>query len=272
MAKYRRALDMDRWKTDARIARRGFNHAYDSVVEDGNGEDFFLSLVDEALGDDLDLLDVGCGHGDLTIELAGRCRSAVGVDRSPGFVELARELAAERGASNARFEVAELAGVDEGDRPAGGPLPLAGGSVDLVVDRRGPALARFLDDLWRRVARPGCVVLGMHPAGGPPPPRWADELPTFRHRFDAIDAAVVGSWVVEPVRRLGLEDGLRLWWLDVPEHLPGPRALYDRLRFDGAPSFDDVSDELGGVFDRQAVGERGVSLRHQRLVFRLELP
>ena len=259
---------MDRWRHDVRIADRGFNHAYDSVVEEGNGEDFFLALVDEAVGRGNDVLDVGCGHGDLTLELAARCRSIVGVDRTAGYVELARELAAERGVANARFEVAELAGPEE-DR-AGGPLPVADASIDLVIDRRGPALARFLDDLLGRVARPGAVILGMHPAGGPPAPSWAEELATFRHRFDAIAAAVVESWVTEPARRRGLE-ALRLWWCDVPEHLPSPRALYDRLRFDGAPAFRDVEAELGRVFDRHATA-LGVALRHQRLVFRLELP
>src|SRR4051794_9240556 len=70
MPRYRRAHDMENWKTDARIADRGFNHAYDGVVEDGNGEDFFLDLVDEYLTEATDLLDVGCGHGDLTLQLA----------------------------------------------------------------------------------------------------------------------------------------------------------------------------------------------------------
>ena len=50
---------MDRWKSDPRIAARGFKHAYDAVVDDGNGEDLFLELVDQLITPTTDLLDVG---------------------------------------------------------------------------------------------------------------------------------------------------------------------------------------------------------------------
>ncbi len=258
---------MERWKTDRRIATRGFNHAYDGVVEDGNGEDFFLDLVDQFLGADTDLLDVGCGHGDLTLELAARVNSAVGVDRSQGLIELAREVAAERHVDNVRFEHAELAA--PGEAHAGGPLPLPNDSIDLVIDRRGPSIQRFVDDLGR-VGRPGTTIVGIHPAGGPPRPAWASELPAFEHRFDPIDAGIVQAWVANPARERGLET-FRLWWIDVPEYLPNPQALYDKLRFEEAPAFDDVVRELEGVFERHG-DSQGVTLRHQRLVFTVTMP
>ena len=43
-----------------------------------------------------DILDLGCGHGELPLTLAPRCRSIVGVERTPEYLELARELAAEQ--------------------------------------------------------------------------------------------------------------------------------------------------------------------------------
>lgn len=255
------------WSTGRRTRaspNAGFNHDYDGYVEDGDGEDLFLDLIDQVLTPDADLLDVGCGHGDLTLELAARARSAAGVDRTQVLIDLARELATERGADNVRFEHAELVAPHE-DHP-GGPLPLPDSSVDLVIDSRGPSIERFVDDL-RRIGRPGTTVIGVHPAGGPPAPAWADELPTFRHRFDPIDPRVIESWVVNPALTRGL-DAFRLWWVDVPEHLPNAQALYDKLKFDHAPPFDTVADELGGVFNRHA-NDRGIALRHQRLVFTL---
>jgi SAM-dependent methyltransferase len=258
---------METWRQDPRIAARGFVHAYDSSVEDGNGEDFFIELLDGLIDERTDLLDVGCGHGELTLSLAKRARSAIGVDRDAVVIGLARELAEERGVLNVRFEQAELAGPTE-DR-AGGPLPVDAQSVNLVVNRRGPVLERYADDL-RRVGRPGTVVVGLHPAGGPPAPPWVDELPTFRHRFGAIDAAVVASWVVDAAERRSLHD-YRLWWLDVPEWLPSPAALYDKLTFDGAPPFETVREELHGIFERHGVDGR-VLLRHQRLAYTVRLP
>jgi hypothetical protein len=48
-------------------------------VADGNGEDFFLTLLDQYLPPELDVLDAGCGHDELTLDLGRRARSVVGV-------------------------------------------------------------------------------------------------------------------------------------------------------------------------------------------------
>lgn len=55
-------------------------------------------------------LDVGCGFGDTTIELARRVGAdglAVGVDAAPRFIDEARGAAAQAGIDNARFEIAD---------------------------------------------------------------------------------------------------------------------------------------------------------------------
>jgi SAM-dependent methyltransferase len=57
------------------------------------------------------VLDVGCGFGDTTRQLAGLAGpdgSALGVDAAPRFVEAARAEAAEAGVRNVRFEVADI--------------------------------------------------------------------------------------------------------------------------------------------------------------------
>jgi SAM-dependent methyltransferase len=56
-------------------------------------------------------LDIGCGFGDTTQQLAGLAGpdgSALGVDAAPRFIETARAEAAQAGAGNARFEVADV--------------------------------------------------------------------------------------------------------------------------------------------------------------------
>jgi SAM-dependent methyltransferase len=56
-------------------------------------------------------LDIGCGFGDTTQQLArlaGPDGSALGVDAAPRFIETARAEAAQAGAGNARFEVADV--------------------------------------------------------------------------------------------------------------------------------------------------------------------
>ena len=57
------------------------------------------------------VLDIGCGFGDTTQQLAGLVGpdgSALGVDASPRFIEQAKIEAEEAGVQNARFEVADI--------------------------------------------------------------------------------------------------------------------------------------------------------------------
>ena len=160
MPKYARAHDMDSWVRDPRIAARGFAHRWQSSVAAGNGEDAFLSLIEQYLRPDCDVLDLGCGHGELTCSLAPRCRTVVGIERNPGYLELARELAAEQNLTNLHFFLVNLGDVAEGS-PG---LPLADESIDLFINRRGPILQRYLAEAMR-VARRGAVIVGLHRTG-----------------------------------------------------------------------------------------------------------
>ncbi len=269
--RYATAHDLDRWKTDRRIAERGFSHKWDSVVADGNGEDFFLELLGRHLTADSDVLDVGCGHGDLALSVARQARSLVGIDRAAGLLALASELRAESGLDNVRFIEAELAGPGADHR--GGQLPLADGCVDLVIDRRGPTLSHYLDDLVR-VARPGTVILGVHAAGSAPPPPWAPSVPSFADFLVCLAYEEVSGWVTGPLNRHGITD-YRLWWVDVPEYLLSARSLYDRLA--GAPGapprppWESVAAELETAFAANQV-DGALVLRHIRLVWEVRLP
>ncbi|MGO9186228.1 class I SAM-dependent methyltransferase, partial [Mycobacterium sp.] len=53
-------------------------------------------------------LDAGCGEGAISLALAQRGYTTVGLDASPTAIELARREAERRGLSNAGFEVADI--------------------------------------------------------------------------------------------------------------------------------------------------------------------
>jgi SAM-dependent methyltransferase len=55
-----------------------------------------------------DVLDAGCGEAAVSLDLAGRGFTTVGLDQSPTAIKLAREQAAKRGLTNASFEVADI--------------------------------------------------------------------------------------------------------------------------------------------------------------------
>src|SRR6201995_5973017 len=55
-----------------------------------------------------DVLDVGCGEAAISLHLAERGHTTVGLDLSPPAIDLARREAKTRGLTNVTFEVADI--------------------------------------------------------------------------------------------------------------------------------------------------------------------
>jgi len=121
-----------------------FGHSIRTAAERA-AWDRILDLVVGGRGS-LDALDVGCGTGFLSLELAGRGHRVTGVDFAPQMLAEARKKAAAQGRA-VRFE--------EGDAEQ---LRFAGGSFDLVMTRHVlwtlPHPEQAVDE-WIRVLRPG---------------------------------------------------------------------------------------------------------------------
>jgi 2-polyprenyl-3-methyl-5-hydroxy-6-metoxy-1,4-benzoquinol methylase len=66
-----------------------------------------------------DVLDVGCGEAAISLYLAERGYTAVGLDLSPTAIDLARAEAATRGLTSATFEVADISDFTGYDRRFG---------------------------------------------------------------------------------------------------------------------------------------------------------
>jgi ubiquinone/menaquinone biosynthesis C-methylase UbiE len=105
-----------------------------------------------ALKPGLDLLDVGCGPGNITIDLARRTSPgrAVGIDAAATIIAAARSSAQEQGAADADFEVADVY-----------DLPFADATFDVVHAHQ--VLQHLTDPVaalrqMRRVCRVGGVV------------------------------------------------------------------------------------------------------------------
>jgi ubiquinone/menaquinone biosynthesis C-methylase UbiE len=98
----------------------------------------------------LDALDVGCGTGFLSLELAGRGHRVTGLDFAPSMIERAERKAAELGFA-VRFE--------QGDAEQ---MPFAPASFNLVISRHVlwtlPHPEAAVDD-WLRVLRPGARLV-----------------------------------------------------------------------------------------------------------------
>ena len=94
----------------------------------------------------LDAIDLGCGTGFLSLELAARGHRVTGVDFAPAMLARAERKAAERSLS-VRFEQADAE-----------QLPFAAASFDLAISRHVlwtlPHPEAAIDE-WVRVLRPG---------------------------------------------------------------------------------------------------------------------
>ncbi|OSC42550.1 class I SAM-dependent methyltransferase [Mycobacterium decipiens] len=168
-----------------------------------------------------DVLDVGCGEAAISLALAERGHSTVGLDLSPTAIELAWREAEKRGLPNASFAVADIS--DFTDYPPG-----SAGRFDTIVDstlfHSMPVQAR--EGYQRsivRAAAPGAsyFVLVFDRAAIP-------EGPINAVTKDELRAVVSKYWIIDEIK---------------------PARLYARLPdgWGGIPAPLDVRDEPNGL-------------------------
>jgi ubiquinone/menaquinone biosynthesis C-methylase UbiE len=132
------------WDRRAAHFDQDFGHSISTPAERA-AWDRIMQLVDRGQSP-LDALDVGCGTGFLSLELAARGHRVTGIDLAPAMLEKARLKAAEAG-FDIRFQ--------EGDAER---APFPDGGFDLAISRHVlwtlPHPEAAIDD-WIRVLRPG---------------------------------------------------------------------------------------------------------------------
>jgi ubiquinone/menaquinone biosynthesis C-methylase UbiE len=132
------------WGRRAAHFDEDFGHSIRTPEERAAWNRVFVLVVGGREG--LDALDIGCGTGFLSLELAARGHRVTGIDFAPAMLALAKEKAAASGAA-IRFEEADAE-----------QLPFAAGSFDLVITRHVlwtlPHPEAAIDE-WIRVLRPG---------------------------------------------------------------------------------------------------------------------
>ncbi|MEZ0362702.1 class I SAM-dependent methyltransferase [Mycobacterium sp. pUA109] len=139
-----------------------------------------------------DVLDVGCGEAAISLHLAERGYTTVGLDLSPTAIDLARRAAAERGLTNATFEVAdisEFSGYPPGSDGRFGTI------VDSTLFHSIPVKARAgYQRSIVRAAAPGAsyFVLVFDKAAIP-------QGPPYAVTADELRDAVAKYWVVDEI-------------------------------------------------------------------------
>jgi SAM-dependent methyltransferase len=270
----RLAPHSEEWYAWLAKKQSGYFYPGRRVVAPWHGEDNFLALVMEHLRPDLDVLEVGCAQGNLSLAMAPHVRSVLAYDATPDYIDLACRAAEERGIGNVTFIVYNArARFNEGQVR----LPAVDHSIDLVVNSKGP-WHTILD--VPRVCRPGAVMLILAAAGGAPagslPPPWNDLLPEPLRMPVPPDHEP--AWVYKSITANLAEAGLKLhsWWdFDVPEYIPDPEALYTWLSWpfveDEIPSYPEAAPALEHIF-REFAGPQGLENRWRRSICKVVVP
>jgi SAM-dependent methyltransferase len=256
------------WYARLSTMQQGYFYPWRSQRAPWHGEDVFRALVFEHLRPEMDVLEVACAQGELALAMAPLCRSLLGYDVTPGYVDMARRGMAERSIANATFLVHDSSAAANGGRPH---LPAADRSVDLFVNSKGPF--HWIADA-PRVGRPGAVLLMLVPDGTPPRP-WEALLPEpLGRRAGDPDP----NWARAAIEQQLGAAGLRLhsWWsFEVPELVPDPEELYISRAFgftaEEVPPYRDVAPVLERVF-REYASPQGLELRWRRHIWKAVIP
>lgn len=67
-----------------------------------------LELMQAYLGTNKAVLDLGCGPGHITLEMAPKVKSVLGIDTSKGMIQVAKELAQDAATHKAEFSVLSM--------------------------------------------------------------------------------------------------------------------------------------------------------------------
>lgn len=245
--------------------QQGYYYPWRSTVGERDGESAFIDLVREHLTPETRVLEVGCGHGELALELAPHCASLVAYDRVGSYIRLAEQQRESAGADNVTFLEYDMLNPAHHEAQ----LPVEAGSIDLVIGRRAPL--HWIEDA-RRACRPGAVLIELNPMEEPIP-AWSDMLPRKLHYENSGRHTGTGS-IHQSVENRLHQAGLRLhsgWGFDVPEMFKSPEDLFTMLSWglpkDEIPAFEDLEQRLGKIFERYATGD-GIELRHCRFLWK----
>lgn len=254
--------------------QKGYFYPGHHVLPPWHGEDNFLALVMDHLRPDMDVLEVGCAQGDLSLTMAPHVRSVLAYDATADYIDLARQAADEQGIANIRFLVHNArASLNDGQVR----LPAEDHSIDLIVNSKGP---------WHtvlgapRVCRPGAVMLILMATGGAPagslPPPWNDLLPDpLRY---PVPADHDPAWAYKTMVGNLIEVGLKphSWWdFDVPEYCPDTKELYSWITWpfmeDEIPSYQEIQPVLERIF-KEFAGPQGLENRWRRSICKVVIP
>jgi len=253
------------WYDNLAEVQAGYYYPWQSTIGDNNGEQAYLTMLQNLVTKDMTVMDVGCGHGDVVLDLAPLCNKIIGYDRIQTYIDLANANAAARNISNAEFQCYDAIDNTSGDAR----LPAEDNSLDMIICRRGPL--HWISDA-KRACKDGAILLSLSPMEEPVP-HWTQKLPQVLHYENSGRHTGTGS-IQQSVENRLHQAGLMLhsgWSFDVPEVFDDPQELYNVLKWgvpaEEIPPFEDLEFRFKDIYETAAEPE-GIVLRHCRFLWK----
>ena len=255
----------DSWYDNLAATQPGYFYPWESRLASRNGNDAFIELVHEYITSDSQVLEVGCGHGELALALAHDAGHITAYDRVGAYIELAESRKGDLPITFLAYNMLDPSHEEE--------LPVAAASQDVIICRLGPL--HWISDA-RRVCKPGGWLIGLSPMEEPIP-AWSSKLPHRMHYENSGRHSGSGSIHHSVENRLH-QAGLTLhsgWSFDVPEVFATPESLYTMVTWglpaDEKPSWDDIGYKFESIFETYAEPD-GIHLRHCRYLWLAQVP
>ncbi len=252
------------WYDHLATIQEGYFLPWQSEIAPRSGDDAFRELLFDSIKEDDVALEIACGHGELSLELAGKCARVTAYDRVQSYIDLAEKNKNESGITNVDFLCYDALSPEHVEMR----LPVEDQSVDLIVCRLGPH--HWLQDV-KRVCKPGATLLQLSPMEEPIP-AWSSKLPHVMHYENSGRHSGAGSIHQSVDNRLH-QAGLVLhsgWGFDVPEVFSDQAELYRMITWglppEKTPTYEDVAEKIQLIFDTFAEPD-GIVLRHCRYLW-----
>lgn len=238
-----------------------YSYPWKSEILDFNGEDTFLQVLKEYATTKMIALDVGCGHGELTLQNAGYFKEVYAYDRVKEFIDTANNIKQEKKIKNVHFICGNAKKENQKIK-----IPFDDIKFDVIYSRRGPL--HYIADV-ERISKNGTFIIQLNPASRKKPD-WLYLLPKDINKYDYSEDEFSIKKSVE--QRLSQIDQKihRYWFFDVPEYFNSKQELYNYLFWydlDKPPySFDELSGTFDKIFEEYSVAGK-LEIRHRRFLW-----
>ena len=220
-------------------------YPWESSLSQINGESMFDQEVLEMIANKK-VLDVGCGHGEFTLECSLVAKEIIGFDVTNDFIQTAK--------MNKKTNVTFI----HGNTKYG--LPFKNNEFESAYIRKGPTSAY---PLLNRVVKDGGVIMGLHPGD-----ESGKELPVL---FPKLFTDTKGTPILDTIKMRLRESNFTTTNIEVinsTEYLKSPEDVIKYRCFGQNPRIyqvliDENLDEISKIFERNAT-EDGLPITHSR--------